>query len=711
MPLTPEAVAEISRLVEESSRKGDFLVRNVQQIFAVLKRHSLLQRMRIPPKAVGVHPANRDGSCLVVQDVHELLDNISAVGFEPTRTNPIAIEASSEAEQVFNKQLVESAGGQLGRLELGELKVLSLSSSHTNFALRLVADGAPHKSEVISVQGSLSLELVQKRDPVLAEYVLQGLEWTVIAAEVGQKWPDLLQLVQSSCNATLQKTESELQLLRRICTIVGRQTGVPDYQTVKRQALHSKPPCAECLPGLYQFALRHCGGADAFFLAETEMFLRSHGQSKGMGPSFWENVSADLKKGDQVTFFRHALVKLALSTNLVTATSVKKALAKDALPKAIKADEAMSKIRSMLTGAGVQLMSDTRLVNLLGVTDCTMAKLVLGLSPEDDKKYKAVEAVAHDCITVANGLLGTALVSPWAGDAEVMDAGLQQESSGSQGVQERLRELNPDGSLKNPIELLSAEGFIVGACIKKKGEKFEGQIGAMDDSNVTVKDLKSGGVLKVPARDLLNSGWMVFKPKAEPESIAALQSMGPKKNNDFLAGLVIAEIHQAMHELVKTHDSQKILEGLSLQLKPCRALVSQQVFGKGKLILVPYSWKVCTRSPKPEPMANAVQVQTKWKLDDREFWLQSCNSLPKDSNPEVGKHFISPYFLVGSCEDEDSANMVQVMSGTVQSSVRIPMLKNSKEIGTGTALHILKVKQADEEEHAPKAKKAKTTKK
>ena len=75
---------EITRLVEESSRKGDFLVRNVQQIFAVLKRHSLIQRMRIPPKAVGVHPANRDGSCIVTQDVHELLDNIAAVGFEPS---------------------------------------------------------------------------------------------------------------------------------------------------------------------------------------------------------------------------------------------------------------------------------------------------------------------------------------------------------------------------------------------------------------------------------------------------------------------------------------------------------------------------------------------------------------------------------------------------------------------------------------------------
>ena len=211
-----------------------------------------------------------------------------------------------------------------------------------------------------------------------------------------------------------------------------------------------------------------------------------------------------------------------------------------------------------------------------------------------------------------------------------------------------------------------------------------------------MKDLKSGGVLKVQARDMLCSGWITFKPKAEPESIASLQSMGPKKNNDFLAGHVIAEIHGAMHELVTTHDSQKALGGLSVQLKPSRALVSSEVFGKGKLILVPYSWKVLTRSPKSE--ANAVQVQTKWKLDDREFWIVSCNSLPKNSTPEEGKHFLSPYFMVGSCEDEESANMVQVMSGIAQ--IRIPMLKNSKEIGIGTVLNFLKAKQVEADEQA-----------
>jgi len=707
MPLTQSAVDEINRLVEES-RKGDFLVRNVQHIFEVLKKHSLIQRMRIPPKAVGVHPANRDGACIVTQHVHELLDNISAVGFEPSRTNPIAIEASTIEQQTFNKKLIDSAGGQLGKMELGELKILSLSSSHTNFALRLVADSAPHISESIAVNGCLSLEMVQKRDKVLADHVLQGLEWTVLSSEVGATWPDLLLMVQSSANATLQKSESELQLLRRVCTILSRQS-TPDYQLVKKQALSSKPPCAESLPGLFQFALRHCGGKEAFFLAETEGFLRSHGQMKAMGPNFWEQLSMDMKKGgEQVTFFRHAIVKLALSTSLVTATSVKRVFGKESLPKAIEADQAMSKIRGILQGAGVDSMHDPRMMNLLGVTDCTMAKLVLGLHTEGDKKYKSVAAVAHDCIMLANGLLRMTLQSPWEANAEAHE---EQGSKESSVQHERLRELNADGSLKNPVELLTAEGFIVGAFIKRKGEKFEGQISAMDNSNVTVKDLKSGGVLQVQARDMLGAGWIVFTPKAEAESIASLQSMGPKKNNDFLAGYVIGEIYQVMHDLVSTHESHKVLGGLSLQLKPNRALVSNQVFPKGKMVLVPYSWRVLTRNPKGEAMANAVQVQTKWKLDDREFWIASSNTLPKDTAPEEGKHFLSAYFLVGSCEDEESANMVQIMSGTAQSSIRIPMFKNSKEIGIGAALNFLKVKQVEADEHAPKAKKAKTSKK
>ena len=376
--------------------------------------------------------------------------------------------------------------------------------------------------------------------------------------------------------------------------------------------------------------------------------------------------------------------------------------ARDCEKKVLEGNRVLSELRELVAKAGVDILQDVSFVNILAVVDMNVVRLCLGLPrPDQEKSYKTVQGIAHDaCI-----LLG--LESPWAASAEANDDG----NSSSQGAVQRMRELNPDGSLRNAQDLLSDQGFVLGVCIRKKGEKFEGQITGLDSSSVTVKDLKSGGVLKVQAKDMLYAGWTIFKPKAEPESIESLQCMGPKTNADFMAGLLIAQIHQTMHELVSTHKSHETLGGLSV--KPCRGLVRQEVYGKNKLILVPYSWKVITRTPKPEPMPNAVQVQTKWKADDREFWIVSCKHLPKDGTPEVQKDFVSPYFLVTSCEDEDSANMIQILSGNAQASIRIPLLKNTKEIAIGTFLHTLKVKAQSAEDHetAPKAKKAKTTKK
>ncbi|CAE7275505.1 unnamed protein product [Symbiodinium pilosum] len=143
-------------------------------------------------------------------------------------------------------------GQQLGEVDGDSLKVLSLSASHTNWALRLIAGGAPHQSEIISVNGCVSCELVLRRDPILHAHAVSGLEWQVIAAEVGVKFPELLQMAQASFNASLQKQESEMQLLRRVCTLISRcgEGSAPDYLQIKKQALASKPPCPEALPGI-----------------------------------------------------------------------------------------------------------------------------------------------------------------------------------------------------------------------------------------------------------------------------------------------------------------------------------------------------------------------------------------------------------------------------------------------------------------------------
>ena len=106
------------------------------------------------------------------------------------------------------------------------LKALSLCGSHTNFALRIIADGAPHEgpeSQKVTVGGRLDVGLVAKVDAALAEHVRQGLNWEVLSSSVGLRWPELLQMIQAAGNATLQKSESELQVLRKTFQLIVSQ--------------------------------------------------------------------------------------------------------------------------------------------------------------------------------------------------------------------------------------------------------------------------------------------------------------------------------------------------------------------------------------------------------------------------------------------------------------------------------------------------------
>ena len=61
--------------------------------------------------------------------------------------------------------------------------------------------------------------------------------------------------------------------------------------------------------------------------------------------------------------------------------------------------------------------------------------------------------------------------SPWLSYAQKTDEGPAGSAASSSGIGERLRELNPDGSLKDPSILLLDMGFTPGAYCKRKTEK------------------------------------------------------------------------------------------------------------------------------------------------------------------------------------------------------------------------------------------------
>ena len=77
----------------------------------------------------------------------------------------------------------------------------------------------------------------------------------------------------------------------------------------------------------------------------------------------------------------------------------------------------------------------------------------------------------------------------------------------------------------------------------------------------------------------------------------------------FQASAVIADIHSEMHSPVFTHNQQRILDSISVQMKPSKGVIAEKAFAKGKLVLVPYTLKVVLRKAKMEPLASGVQAQ------------------------------------------------------------------------------------------------------
>ena len=163
-------------------------------------------------------------------------------------------------------------------------------------------------------------------------------------------------------------------------------------------------------------------------------------------------------------------------------------------------------------------------------------------------------------------------------------------------------------------------------------------------------------------------------------------------SEEFKLALMIADIHQEVHGLVKSCDSHKMLSKLAIQIKPTKGIIAKAAFPKGKLVLVPYSMKVITRKIKAEPLPNAVRVVCPaWK--EREFWLANPNQWPKESSEDSG--FISPVFCMQNTDEEDLATWRFSSQATRLprcAKVRIPLYRNTKKIAIDDHLQISKVK-------------------
>ena len=685
--LPADVKAELEGFLQEAA-DGEKMVKIVENILDYLKKKHLLWTVKLEPMLVGIHPCNRDGYGVNPQDVLDLIDSIVDVGFVKGKVHAVGVEVESDEVRRWNERLFASANGLLGQLQPEALKITSICGSHTNAALRLFRDQVAHNNELVTTGGRLSIEQLRLRDPAFGDAAADGLTWDVIAASVARDVPDILPLISRSGNTSLQRGEHELQVLRRIHATYTRMHSEghqPAFANIKKSILASKPKCATSVPHMYTFCLKASGGAQGLHLKETEQFVRAHcPSSRQLGPELWQALGVDLKghTSSAVACVRHALVKSAYLRQNVSVSDCRK-LATN-FEKVKEADELMLAVRAMLKEQVGDYLQIAGLVMALGSMDMCICGMVLSLKQKDEKQYRTVQAVAHDFCLVAQELLGLSLPLKWESFAEATAAPCAVAKASSSAPV--MLELDEHGRVKNPVGLLAARGYELGSDVRRRVDKTVGKIQEVKNDFVYIM-LSSGDIAKEPIDKILGNEWVVFKPKDDAQVLEDLSLYGPGTNPEHESFMMTALIAT---QLQKLGDQQVGTEKLALQTKPNKHLQALKDIPKGKLILVPTTSKIVH---KASGQANFFEVETKWTMDAKKFFLCSSCILPKDDAKM--KPLIVPFFFVTYTEDEEEANVkLHQMTAEKGSSIKFPVFKNTKKIAAGDLVQCYKAKES-----------------
>ena len=695
MSLSADVRAYLEGRLQESN-EGDKMVRVVQDVLAYLRQHHLLTQMRLPPQYVGVHPSNRDGYGLNALDVHDLIDSVVDVGFVPAKVQAVGVEIEHEDVRKWNENLVASADGLLGVMDGNALKITSLCGSHTNFALRCVAQAVPHENPHISVSGRLSLQLLEERDPAYHNAVVEGLQWDVIAAPVARAFPQLLCLISRSGNTSLARGEHELQVLRRIhgaYTRLAQGGSQPSFAAIKKQVLASKPACANSVPAMFTFCMKASGGTDASLLTETEAYVRAHcPTTRQLGVDLWTALGGDCKghSAEMVPRFRHAVMKLAYLRQCVSSGDAKKMFAKENFDKVKHADALMTAVRALARDyAGKDLLNNPQIMQALGLHDMVMCALVLGIRLKDEKKYKKVEGISHDFVILLRNITQKPTIpNPWDGHAEHHDQPGTAKSEDATSSTQPMLELSEAGQVRDPAALLEARGFVDGCHVRRKQDKTVGVFVGVKDGKAYIQ-LECGSHAKVDLSDLLEGEWAIYTPKADAEIITDMSPHSPHVHNDFMAALLIAEMLLELGELEKIH-GPAANKFLSLQVKPSKILLAKIAIPKGKLCLVPCTSKIASR----HAAGSHEVIGHGWSLDSRKFFLSNSCALPKDADEDMSqsKALLVPFFFVQSTDVIEHANMELQHVKAKGKSFSFPVYKNIGKIEAGEQLLYYKSK-------------------
>ena len=395
--LAADVLAELRKRCEQAGKSS--LVSEMASLYGFLTREGLCYQQVLDFDALGTHNANRDGQGVSCNHVHRLLSDIAALGYAKGSGATICLELPPMPEELrkFNQKLVQDSAE--GRYPLApcshRMRYATVAGSHFAQACKLVLRGVSHEDPDLTVNGKLSLEMVQRKDPKLADAIKGGVPWRVVSWQVQAACPEFAHLAQAAANASqgITQVESELQLASRMLRLMI-QKKASKYDDISAELLRSRPQGAMSLPYIFAFLVKFQGNEEGELFRATEEYVRSHGfPQRSHGHMFWEELSRDCRGSDQKLFWRHMLLKTSYcaSEKALTHGEVKRSLcSKDMQGSLNTALHFYTKVRSSIMHG--QTMASASVARLIGELEIALCSWVL------DKKQSA------ECLEARAGL-------------------------------------------------------------------------------------------------------------------------------------------------------------------------------------------------------------------------------------------------------------------------------------------------------------------
>ena len=280
----------------------------------LLQARRLRDKYRIGPKQylapnlLGFDGLNRDGIPIDADHCDELLGEVSIVGWDPVEANHdnvcVQVRPGSRDLHRLNRETCE-AHEFLAPVGQTTIVFGTLSHSHLNQCLKNIIGGAKCDAPArFASDGRLCLDVVEQRQPGLAENCRKGLLWDVLSWKIRLE-EGALEIVQSAANrkAQVQMRETEMQAIARlasICSAVAKRNrtsnapagGKIDFDDIKRELARTMPQVARSSDflGMLRFVIS-LGANGAPFIAALKLFVGLRGACRHVKPSLFAAAS------------------------------------------------------------------------------------------------------------------------------------------------------------------------------------------------------------------------------------------------------------------------------------------------------------------------------------------------------------------------------------------------------------------------------------